>query len=78
MDVIASILETAKDGNGLKTQIMYKANLSYAQLSEYLCFLLGSGLIKRASDGDREIYVVAEKGYDFLRRHGELIQLLKE
>jgi len=34
LHIIAKILQTAKDG-ALKTPIMYKANLSFAQLNEY-------------------------------------------
>ena len=38
---MADILEIAKEGT-LKTQIMYKANLSFTQLSDYLSFMLNN------------------------------------
>ena len=37
--IISEILNIAKGGS-LKTQIMYGANLSFAQLNEYLNFLI--------------------------------------
>ena len=44
INVIANILGISKDGV-LKTQIMYRANLSFTQLNAYVAFLLSNGLI---------------------------------
>ena len=77
LGIIAEILEIAKEGT-LKTQIMYKANLSYAQLNDYLKFLLKSGLLQKFVSSGKDVYEVTEKGVDFLQRHCELTELLKE
>jgi predicted transcriptional regulator len=77
LSIIAEILEIAKEGT-LKTQIMYKANLSYAQLNDYLKFLLKSGLLQKFVSSGKDVYEVTEKGIDFLQRHCELTELLKE
>jgi predicted transcriptional regulator len=77
LGIIAEILEIAKEGT-LKTQIMYKANLSYAQLNDYLKFLLKSGLLQKVVSRGKNVYAVTEKGIDFLQRHSELTELLKE
>jgi predicted transcriptional regulator len=74
---MAEILHIARDGT-LKTQIMYKANLSFAQLNEYLRFMLKTHLLKKLKANGKEIYDATEKGEDFLRRHFELTELLKE
>jgi predicted transcriptional regulator len=74
------MLEIAKEGS-IKTQIMYKANLSFTQLNHYLGFLLNKGFItqtNRTSSDDKEVYVTTEKGVNFLQRHNELVRLLKE
>ena len=42
--IIADILQITKE-NTLKTQIMYKANLSYTQLNTYLGVLIKNDLI---------------------------------
>jgi len=73
---MAEILEIAKEGT-LKTQIMYKANLSFTQLHDYLKFMLNNNLITQTNREGKEIYVVTKKGLDFLQRHSELISLLK-
>ena len=74
---MADILETAKDGT-LKTQIMYKANLSFTQLNDYLSFMLNNHLLKLAQLDGREIYVVTDEGADFLSKHSELISILRK
>ena len=74
--IIAEILEIAKNGT-LKTQIMYKANLSFAQLSEYLKYMLKIRLLDKLDATGKDVYIVTEKGLDFLQRHSELTELLK-
>ena len=76
LTILAEILEIAKSGT-LKTQIMYKANLSFTQLNEYLDFMLKIRLLEKLETNGKEVYVAAEKGLDFLQRHCELMELLK-
>jgi len=45
-DIILEILKTAIDGK-VKTHIMYKARLSYAQLNEYLPSLVENGFLEK-------------------------------
>ncbi|MCW4008234.1 MAG: winged helix-turn-helix domain-containing protein [Candidatus Bathyarchaeota archaeon] len=77
LNIIAEILEIAKEGT-LKTQIMYKANLSFTQLNEYLRFMLKNELLKKLSDKGKTVYAATPKGLDFLQRYCELTELLKE
>jgi predicted transcriptional regulator len=70
-------LEIAKEGT-LKTQIMYKANLSFAQLNDYLKFMLKTSLLNKFVANGKNVYEATEKGIDFLQRHCELTELLKE
>ena len=76
MSIIAEILEIAKEG-ALKTQIMYKANLGFAQLNDYLEFLLRMNLFEKGVNAGKDVYVTTEKGLDFLQRQCELGSLLK-
>ena len=72
-DIIASMLEVAKDTNVKKTYLMYRCNLSFKQLKRYLNWILGSNLVEKqkSSNGD-ETYKTTEKGDEFLKRKGEL------
>jgi predicted transcriptional regulator len=75
LSIIAEIIEIAKEG-ALKTQVMYRANLSFAQLGEYLRFMSNADLLEKFNDNGREVYGATAKGLDFLARHGELVELI--
>nr|MDO8097988.1 winged helix-turn-helix domain-containing protein [Candidatus Njordarchaeota archaeon] len=74
--IIAEILEIAKDGV-LKTQIMYRANLSFTQLNDYLKFMLNKELLEKVTLNEKEFYKATEKGINFLQRYREITELLK-
>ena len=74
--IIAEILEIAKNGT-LKTQIMYKANLSFAQLNDYLDYILKVRLLDKLDVNKKEVYVATDKGLDFLQKHAELTKMLE-
>lgn len=74
--IIAEILEIAKEGT-LKTQIMYRANLSFTQLNDYLKFMLKIELLEKVLRNDKETYRATAKGMDFLQRYHEITELLK-
>ncbi|MGD6852059.1 MAG: winged helix-turn-helix domain-containing protein [Candidatus Bathyarchaeia archaeon] len=75
LSIVANMLEIARRGS-LKTQIMYKANLSFTQLNDYLAFLLDNGLITQSYVDGKEGYIITSKGLGFLRRHHELTSML--
>jgi predicted transcriptional regulator len=74
--IIAEILEIAKEGT-LKTQIMYRANLSFTQLNDYLRFMLKIDLLAKVVQNDKDTYRATAKGMDFLQRYHEITELLK-
>jgi len=74
--IIAEILEIAKDGT-LKTQVMYRANLSFTQLNEYLGFMLKINLLERVNVNTKGVYRATDKGVDFMQRYREINELLK-
>jgi len=74
--IVAEILEITREGS-LKTQIMYRANLSFTQLNNYLKFMLKINLIKKVRENEKEIYRATEKGIEFLQRYREITELLK-
>jgi len=75
--IIAEILTVAKDGS-LKTQIMYRANLSFAQLNEYVSFLLKIKLLKVTEEDGRTVYKITTKGVKFLQSYEEITSLLNK
>jgi predicted transcriptional regulator len=75
--IIAEILAIART-RALKTQIMYKANLSFSQLNEYLKLLTKVKLLEKKVESGKEIYRATKKGKEFLQRQQEVMDLLCE
>lgn len=73
--IIAEILEIAKEGI-IKTQLMYRGNLSFTQLNDYLQFMLKIDFLSRILENDKEIYRATAKGMDYLQRYGEIMGML--
>ena len=74
--IIAEVLEIAKNGS-LKTQIMYRANLSFAQLNNYLSFLLEVGLLRETSEERKTVYRTTKKGVRFLLNYHKIRNLIR-
>jgi predicted transcriptional regulator len=75
--IIAEILNIAKGGS-LKTQIMYRANLSFAQLNEYLNFLTKMVFLEIQNENRKSTYITTSKGEKYLEKYKDLANLLGE
>jgi predicted transcriptional regulator len=78
LKIINDILSVARHGER-KTHIMYKANLSYDQLNEYLTFLLENQLVEKEPDQEYEgalVYKASQKGRQFLERYAQLQEII--
>ena len=71
-DIITAILTVATQG-ATKTRIMYGAYLSYAQVREYLDFLVSRELITRDESGT---YRLTESGMNLLRTFEGISEML--
>lgn len=57
-----------KKGEAKPTNILYKSNLSYQMLTQYLAELISKGMIKEKSDSEgKRTYELTNKGMNFLR-----------
>ena len=72
-DIVGLILEAA-NGGAIKTKIMYKAFLSYAQLKEYLTVLLENDLLEY--EEGRQFLRTTEKGIRFLQMYNQFDEML--
>ena len=79
--IIAGMLGTINESGieGIsKTSIMYKSFLSYAQLKEYLSFLLENGLIEgiplrmKNHGNEKLVYKITQKGLRLLQISHEM------
>ncbi|MEA2090612.1 MAG: winged helix-turn-helix domain-containing protein, partial [Thermoproteota archaeon] len=76
LQIMAQILQIAKHGS-LKTTIMYKANLSFAQLNKYLKLLLNLELLEAKNQNGRTVYKTTKKGFKYLKSYEEIKELLQ-
>jgi predicted transcriptional regulator len=75
IEIISQILETANGGVTSKIKIMSKANLSYAQLKDYLMTLSHKDLL--SYDLDTRTFKTTEKGLRFLNFYNEISDVIK-
>jgi predicted transcriptional regulator len=70
LGIVANILTIAKSG-ALKTHLMYRANLSYTMLRDYLKFLRENELLAESYYPDEKVtlYKTTEKGVRFLESY---------
>jgi predicted transcriptional regulator len=77
IEIIADMLRVGENGAG-KTEIMYSANMSYAQIQRYLGFLLSHGFIHRVQVGNPSVtYRVTEKGQRLLQNIDVITEMLQ-
>jgi predicted transcriptional regulator len=76
LGIVANILTIAKTG-ALKTHLMYKANLSYTMLRDYLKFLTDNELLEESHYPEQKVtlYRTTDKGLQFLESYLELKDL---
>jgi predicted transcriptional regulator len=76
LGIVANILTIAKTG-ALKTHLMYKANLSYTMLRDYLKFLCDNELLDESHYPEQKVtlYKTTPKGLRFLESYLELKDL---
>jgi len=57
---------------------MFKANLSFSQLNQYISQLLQYGLIERVTHNDKQTYTATSKGLEFMEKQCEVIDMINE
>ena len=75
--IMTEIIGIAIKGTS-KTQIMYKANLSFSQLKRYLALLSNHRLLEKSAYEGKEIYKATPKGLEFMERQLQIIDLINE
>jgi predicted transcriptional regulator len=73
--MLSTINDTGNEGV-IKTSIMYKVFLSYAQLKEYLSFMIERGLVEeirhQSSGNEKFVYKITGKGLRMLQISREI------
>lgn len=73
---MAEIMEITKVSQ-LKTRIMYRANLSFSQVNEYLSFLTEMGFLRLHEVDGQKLYETTTKGERYIENYLEMSSLLR-
>ena len=81
LQIMEEILDYTRDG-AKKTEILYQSNTNFAQLEEYLHFLMDKDLLKEKhvannSGSQSRLFFTTKKGHDFLKDVGKVYTYLR-
>jgi predicted transcriptional regulator len=77
-EIIASILDVARNNSGDKYFLMKHTSVNYAQLKKYLGFLTRTRFIEVEMRGQRIQYCATERGLAFLKQYRILLGMLAD
>ena len=72
METMCDILVTIAAGTEKPTHIMYKANLSWRIMQQYMRALETQGLVVAQDDEGKRVYHLTEKGFKLLEQFNSL------
>jgi len=75
LDIIACMLRISRKG-ATRTQLMYRANLSYKLLELYLNTLIAFSMVEIRGESRRKSYHINQRGRQFLERYHGLKKLM--
>jgi predicted transcriptional regulator len=70
-EIISDLIEASRSG-AKKTHLMYRGNLSYQVLSQYLEYMMSADLIREDNSSGERLYFATAKGLRFLDLEREL------
>jgi len=74
VEIIEEILQMVamKRGRIKQTHLMYKANLSYKLLKQYVNELIANGMLEEKKEGSNIFIYLKPKGQDFLAKYRKM------
>jgi len=63
-DILVSI--QGKGGKIKPTHLLYKSNLSYVKMKEYLDELMKNDMVVQEEEGKNKFYLITDKGHQFV------------
>jgi predicted transcriptional regulator len=75
--IVAEILEMARGGGVLKSNIMWRAGLSYDMLNGYLGLMMNARLMDKVLMKNKVVFKPTDRGIKFLYHCREIMELLE-
>lgn len=77
-EIIFDMLGIVNEKSKIKpTHLMYKANLSHAQMKLYLNKLIENGLIEKKEEKSKILIFITKKGRDFVIKYSQVKEFEK-
>jgi predicted transcriptional regulator len=70
-DILISIQQ--KGGKIKPTHLLYKSNLSYQRMNEYLKELMQKEFVETKQEKDKKYYIITDKGLMFLQEYNKIV-----
>ena len=69
MDIISDMLAIVQEkGGSIKpTHLLYKSNLSYKKMLEYVKELMDKGMVGEKEEKGKKMYIITEKGSAYIQ-----------
>jgi len=75
--IMAEVLDIAQ-GGALKTQIMYRANLSFLHVNRLLAMLTDLHLLESVEKGGKTTYKTTDKGFRYLESYRAILEFARK
>ncbi|HZX45492.1 MAG TPA: winged helix-turn-helix domain-containing protein [Candidatus Nanoarchaeia archaeon] len=74
IEIIHDILNSIqKKGGRIKpTHLLYKSNLSYKKMLEYLEELKGKGMVQEEEEEGKRMYLITDKGAEYIQEYKKI------
>jgi len=79
LEIISDMLHSIQNKGGQikPTHLMYKANMSHAQLKSYLEELIEKDLINEVSKNQNKYLIITDKGHQFIQKFDQMREFEK-
>ena len=79
LDIISDMLQSIQNKGGRikPTHLMYKANMSHAQLKSYLEELIEKDLVHEVKDNKNRYLIITDKGCQFIEKFNQMREFEK-
>jgi len=76
LQLFIDVLRAIEKGESKPTRIMYKSNLSWLPFRQILNRMVELRLVKKKKEGTRQLFLMSERGKDFLKNLDNLKRVL--
>ncbi|MCL4447612.1 MAG: DUF4364 family protein [Candidatus Thermoplasmatota archaeon] len=78
VQIIFEFMEEIYDGNSQTSSLLRRVNIPYNKYQELLQQLIGRGMVKVTTDGNKNTIELTEKGKEFLEQYKKFSKMMEK